>query len=380
MIIKHADVYCPDHRFFRQDIVIREGRILEGSFPPLPGEEVLEADGLYALPGLVDIHFHGCAGHDFCDADPLGLAAMADFEASRGVLAICPATMTLPEDTLLSIMDTAAAHSCGRGADLVGIYLEGPFISGKKAGAQDPAYVCPGSASMVRRLNARSHSLIKIVCAAPEIPENLAMIREITPDIRVSLAHMTASYEEASAAFSAGASQLTHLYNAMPGLHHRAPGPIPAALEAGAAAELIADGIHVHPAMVRLSFSLFGPERIILISDSMRATGLPDGLYSLGGQPVTVSGKRAFLSSDPSVIAGSVTCLYDCLRTCVCEMGIPLTDAVRAASENPARAIGVQKDYGTLSPGSYGNVLLSDRDLNLIAVIQKGQRIHNYGL
>ena len=179
--------------------------------------------------------------------------------------------------------------------------------------------------------------------------------------------------QSAKAAFAAGASHLTHLYNAMPGISHREPGPIIAALEAGAEVELIADGIHVHPAMVRFTFQTFGDSRVILISDSMRACGLPDGQYTLGGQDVTVRGARAELTEHPETIAGSVTDLYACMRRAVLEMGVPLESALRAASENPARSIGVEADYGSLAPGRWGNVILADEKLEIRQVIQKGR-------
>ena len=182
-------------------------------------------------------------------------------------------------------------------------------------------------------------------------------------------------YDTALRAFEAGARQLTHTYNAMPQMAHRQPGPIPAGAECGADAELIADGVHVHPAMVRLLFRLYGREHIILISDSLCACGLPEGEYGLGGLAVTVRGKRAVLTEHPDTIAGSVTCLYDCMKEAVLRMGIPLEDAVCAASENPARAIGVLGDYGRLVPGAYANVILADRELNIRAIFQKGKRI-----
>ena len=193
--------------------------------------------------------------------------------------------------------------------------------------------------------------------------------------VRISIAHTAADYDTALQAFSLGANQLTHTYNAMPSMVHRQPGPIPAAAEYGADAELIADGVHVHPAMVRLLFRVFGSGHIILISDSMRACGLPDGEYTLGGQAVTVRGKRAVLTQQPDTIAGSVTCLYDCMREAVQHMDIALEDAVRAASENPARALGVQTDYGSLAPGAYANVILADEALEIKAVYLRGKRI-----
>lgn len=372
MIIRNAKVFTGGCRFEERDLLIRDGRIVFGA-PPMDSEEVLDARGSYALPGLVDIHFHGAVGHDFCDADEAGLQAIADFEASKGVLAICPATMTFSEEILNGIMDAAAAHKNGRGADLVGINMEGPYISPRKVGAQNPKYVMGADAGMFRRLQARSGGLIKLVDVAPEEPGNLDFIRACRDEVRISIAHTCTDYETAKEAFAAGASHMTHLYNAMPGITHRAPGPIIAALEEGAEVELITDGVHIHPAMVRFTFRTFGDSHVILVADSMMACGLPDGQYSLGGQAVTVCGPRATLTEHPDTIAGSATCLYDCMRHAVLDMGVPLASAVRAASLNPARSIGIDADYGSLEPGRWGNVVLADGQLNIQKVIRRGK-------
>ncbi|MGN0983519.1 MAG: N-acetylglucosamine-6-phosphate deacetylase [Gemmiger sp.] len=374
MIIKNAKVYGIDGSFAAKDLFIRDGRIVFGA-APLEGEEILDAAGAYALPGLVDIHFHGAVGHDFCDADEAGLQAIADFEASKGVLAICPATMTYSEEILNGIMDVAAAHKNERGADLVGINMEGPYISPNKIGAQNPKYVQGADVEMFRRLQARSGGLIKLVDVAPEEPGNMEFIRACHNEVRISLAHTCTDYATAKQALAAGASHLTHLYNAMPGITHREPGPILAALEDGAEVELITDGVHIHPAVVRFTFNAFGDDKVILIADSMMACGLPDGQYSLGGQAVTVEGPRATLTEHPGTIAGSATCLYDCMRHAVVEMGVSLASAVRAASLNPARSIGIDADYGSLEPGRWGNVILADEALNIRKVIRKGKVI-----
>ncbi len=375
MIVRNAKVFTDGCRFVEKDLVIRDGRIVFGA-APRADEEIVDAGGAYALPGLVDIHFHGAVGHDFCDADEAGLQAIADFEASKGVLAICPATMTFNEEILNGIMDVAAAHKNGRGADLVGINMEGPYISPSKVGAQNPKYVMGADAGMFRRLQDRSGGLIKLVDVAPEEPGNLDFIRACHGEARISIAHTCADYDTAKAAFAAGASHMTHLYNAMPGITHRAPGPIIAALEEGAEVELITDGIHIHPAMVRFTFNTFGDDHVILIADSMMACGLPDGQYSLGGQAVTVKGALATLTEHPGTIAGSATCLYDCMRHAVLDMGVPLASAVRAATLNPARSIGIDADYGSLEPGRWGNVVLADEQLNIQKVIQKGVVLH----
>ncbi|MBR3008150.1 MAG: N-acetylglucosamine-6-phosphate deacetylase [Stomatobaculum sp.] len=429
MLIRNALVYTENHRFEKRDLRIVGDRIdgseadrITGS-PEAPeeenrdaaAEEGIDAEGLYALPGLVDIHLHGAAGFDLFDADPASIRRIAEFEAQNGITAFCPAAMTCGEEKLKEILDAAAEYgrtvetaASGTGtetgapeelpaASLLGVRLEGPFLSPLKAGAQDPKYIRRGDTAFFREIQERCGGMIRVLDTAPEEPGNLEMILDLSEEVRISVAHTAADYDTAVEAFRAGARQLTHLYNAMPGIHHRAPGPVIAALDmnagaaasqdqnAGVSAELIADGIHVHPAMVRFTFRNFGPGNMILISDSMRACGLPAGQYELGGQAVTVleepagvSGskkKKAVLTDHPETLAGSVATLYDCLRCAVLEMGIPLPYAVRAASENPARALGVYGDYGTLSAGAFADIILADKDLNIRAVILKGKTI-----
>lgn len=373
MRITGAWIYRDNHTFETGDICTKGERISESSEDGVS----IDARGLYAIPGLVDIHLHGAVGHDFCDADAEGLGAIAEYEAGHGVLAICPATMTLDEGRLSSIMRTAKlfaeAQRENQGqAGIVGINMEGPFISPKKTGAQNPEYLRLPDVEMLERLIDDSGNFIKLLDIAPELPGSMELIRKFTGRISISIAHTCADYETAAEAFSLGAGHITHLFNAMPGINHREPGPVIAARECGARAELITDGVHIHPAIVRLAFDMFGADRICLISDSMEATGLSDGEYELGGQKVMVSGNRAVLADDKETIAGSVTNLWDCLKTAVNEMAVPLESAVRAASENPARAIGIDRDYGSLTVGKYANIVLADRELNIRSVINRG--------
>ena len=335
-------------------------------------EEVMDASGLIVAPGLIDLHFHGCAGYDFCDAAAEALHAIAAYEASRGVTAICPATMTYPEDFLDDVMSQAAAFEPATlESALVGINMEGPFISPDRIGAQNPAYVQRCDADMVRRLQHASRGLVKLVDVAPEEPGALEFVREMAGDVRISLAHTCAGYECATMAFEAGARHVTHLFNAMPPLNHRNPGPIGAAADRDdVTCELIADGVHVHPAMVRLAFDLFGADRIVLISDSMRACGMGDGVFDLGGQDVYVEGAKAALAD--GTIAGSVTDLATCLRIAVCEMGIPLVDALVAAAENPARALGIAAERGSVEVGKIADLVLLDGDLQVRGVLVRG--------
>lgn len=334
----------------------------------------LDATDCYVIPGLLDVHFHGCQGHDLCDADADGLRAIAAYEASRGVTTICPATMTLPKEHLLPALANAAAFAPSASeAQLVGINMEGPYISPGKVGAQNPAYVRPASLEEFHELQDSANGLIKLVDVAPEEPGNLSFIAKASEEVRVSLAHTCADYVCAAAAFDAGARHMTHLFNAMPSLHHRKPGPIAAGAERDdVTAELICDGVHVHPAMVRLAFEMFGDDRIVMISDSLRCCGLSDGTYELGGQMFTVNGPRATLPD--GTLAGSVSDLMTCLRTAVLDMGIPLASAVKAACVNPVRALGLSAERGSIAPGRIADaVLLDQHTLEVRHVVMRGR-------
>ena len=385
MVIKGAFTYTKDHRFERKEIITND-MVIAGVCEPgaeksfMSGnasddENVLDATGLYAIPGLVDIHFHGAMGHDFCDADPEGLAAIARYEAENGVLSICPATMTFSEEILAKIMENAAAFSPDQDmAELVGINMEGPFISPEKIGAQNPKYLMKPDVSMFRRLQAKANGLIRLVDIAPELPGSMEFINDLAEDVNISIAHTACDYDEAMEAFSYGARHVTHLFNAMPGLGHRDPGPIRAAMEKDAEVEIIADGVHIHPAMVRMAFESFSEDKVILIADSMEATGLPDGEYQLGGQKVSVCGKKAVLSEHPDTIAGSASNLFDCMKTAI-SMGIKKEMAIRAASENPAKAIGMGDRLGKISEGYMANMILLDKEFNIKHVVNRGKII-----
>lgn len=362
--------------FSASDVVVAGERIaaLEPRGAACDGaDEVIDASGCYVVPGFVDIHFHGCRGADLCDATGEAVREIARYQASRGVTAICPATMTYPEQRLASVMDAAAAFEPAEDdSALVGINMEGPFISPDKVGAQNPAYVQRADAAMLRRLQERAGGLVKLVDIAPEEPGALEFVSQAAGEVRVSIAHTCTDYDTASEAFARGARHMTHLCNAMPGLHHRKPGPIAAAWECpDATVELICDGIHVHPAMARLTFGLFGADRVCLISDSMRACGLEDGQYDLGGQQVDVRGSLATLAD--GTIAGSVTDLAACVRHAVRDMGIPLADAVRAATLTPARAIGIDHERGSIDAGKIADLVVLDEDYEVKHVVLRGK-------
>ena len=339
--------------------------------------EALDARDCYVIPGLVDVHFHGCVGEDFSDATPDGLQRIADYELSQGVTYICPAGMTLPEDQLTAICKNVAAHRSKNagGAEVVGAHLEGPFLSTAKKGAQNADFLHDPDVPMLRRLQEAAEGCVRLVTVAPEQPGAMEFIRAAAEmGITVSVGHTVADYDTASAAFAAGASHATHLYNGMPPIHHRAPGVIGAAFDdPKVQVELICDGIHIHGSIVRATFRLFGAERMILISDSLRATGMPDGQYPFGGQEIEVHGNRATIVGHPETLAGSVTSLMGCLRQAV-KFGIPLADAVRACTYNPAQSIGIDGRAGTLDTGKEASfVLLDKEDLSIRTIVFKGQ-------
>lgn len=380
MIIENVNIYTEEKTFKMGSIVIREGKFAK----VLPGvkhinlsdsEEVMDGKGAYAIPGLIDIHFHGCNGYDFCDGTKEAIEAIAKYEASVGVTAIVPATMTLPTHELEQILAVAADYRKEKhdGADLLGINMEGPFISTNKKGAQDARNIIPCNVEIAQKFLEVSEGLVKFIGIAPEESEDAtAFIRQLKDRVNISLAHTNASYEQANAAFQAGANHAVHLYNAMPAYTHRAPGVVGAVADhPHVNAEIICDGIHLHPAVVRATFKMMGADRIILISDSMRATGMPDGRYTLGGLDVAVVGNRATLISD-GALAGSVTNLMDCMTRVVKEMQIPLETAVACATMNPAKAIGEYQDYGSITEGKHANLVLLDNTLNVKLVMKDG--------
>ena len=375
MLIKNAEVYTQEHKFVKENVEIKNGRFSAISGEVSKDTEVVEAEGLYMVPGLVDIHFHGCMGADMCDGTVEALDVISAYEASVGVTSMCPATMTIPKDELLAVMKNAGTYSYRGGAKLAGINMEGPFISPVKKGAQAAENIMPCDYEYFCRLEEASGGLIRLVDIAPEEPGAMEFIDKVKGKVVVSLAHTAADYETAREAIEHGASHATHLYNAMPPLNHRNPGVIGAVRDAGdCRAELICDGVHVHPAVIRATFAMFGAERMILISDSMRATGMPDGQYTLGGLDVKVVGKRATLVSD-GAIAGSATNLADCMRTVVKEMQIPLETAIACATINPAKSLEIDDQYGSIKAGKKADIVLLKDNLDLQAVIKDGVRL-----
>ena len=373
MLIKNVLVFTEDKQFVPGEIAIENGKFVKECKTE---NQVIDGKGCYAVPGFIDVHFHGCMGEDFSDGSEKAIETIAKYQAAHGITAIVPATMTLPEEDLMKIMETAGRYQGTEdGAILAGINMEGPFISPNKKGAQAADHIVSPDIQMFQRLQKSSKNMIRLVDIAPEEKGAMEFIQELKDKVHISFAHTVADYDTAKKGYDLGACHATHLYNAMPPFTHRAPGVIGAAFDSPQCmAELICDGVHIHPSAVRAAFALFGDDRIVMISDSMRAAGMPDGQYTLGGQAVAVKGKEATLVSD-GALAGSVTNLMDCVRTAVKEMNIPLESAVACASMNPAKSVGIYDQHGSITEGKIGNVVLLNHDLELEAVILKGKKL-----
>lgn len=381
MRITNAKLFLPDGRFHSGTVELAGEEISGVYTDDTPdadtAREDIDAGGAYVMPGFIDLHFHGAMGDDVCDGSEEALQRIAAYELSVGVTSICPATMALPLEALKEILKGMASYAAAGkdGAELVGVNMEAPFISPAKRGAQDARHMIPRSSAVFKALQAAAGGLVRFIAIAPEEASEESVedfIRAVSPLADISLAHTNANYDEAMAAFSAGANHAVHLYNAMTGMNHREPGCVGAVADSPSVmAELITDGVHIHPAMIRHTFRLLGPERIILVSDSMRATGLHDGRYTLGGLDVEVQGKTARLVPG-GAIAGSVTNLPDCVRYAVAS-GIPLEQAVAAATINPARALHLDDRIGKLEAGKMADLVLWGQDLSLLAVLKRGR-------
>lgn len=377
MILQNGSVFTALGRFMPADVRIEGGRIAEvAPAGSLSGGEVLDAAGKYVTPGFVDIHIHGAAGEDFCDSvdgDAKHVKAMQRYLGSQGVTSFLGTTMAFSEEILSGIFGAIRPmlNAEGEGAVLRGVNMEGPFFNKSKKGAQAEKYIIDPDWEMFQRLYEASGHSIRLLDVAPELPGAVEFIQKAAKLCTVSIAHTTATYEQAKEAFAHGATHTTHLFNAMPAFTHRAPGVVGAAADDAAHVEMICDGIHLHPAVVRAVFALFGAERVCLISDSMRACGMPNGVYTLGGQTVYMTDGRATL--EDGTIAGSATCLAECFRRAV-KFGVPLESALRAATINPAQAAGLFDEVGSVTAGKRADLLVLGRDLMPEAIFIGGVR------
>ena len=366
MIIKGGKVFQEDGNFLEQTLYINAHRLVDKAGYQDDGE-FIDAEGLLVLPGLVDVHSHGAAGEDFSDGDPEGLKKILRYERSCGITSYCPTSMTFPKERLRQIFASIKGAQTEEGAKVVGINMEGPFLDPVKKGAHVEEWITAPDAAFVRELNQDADGLVRLVTLAPNMDGAEEFIKEMHEEVCISLGHTAADYDCASRAMKLGAHHVTHLYNAMQPFGHRAPGLIGAAMDdPECMVEMICDGYHIHPSAIRAAFRMFGAERVILISDSMRATGMKNGTYELGGQEVTVKDRKAVLKD--GTLAGSATNLYGCMCKAV-EFGIPLEQAIMAATANPARSIGIFDQVGSIRIGKQADLLLVSKNLELKRVI-----------
>ena len=372
MLFKNAYIFTEEGVFTHGSFRVADGKFTE-VLSTVPAEDGVDLEGQYVIPGLIDVHNHGNSGADFSDGDYEGLVKMAQYLAKNGVTSFAPASMTLPYEVLEKAFATALRlteeqpEGCAR---LMGIQMEGPFFSEKKKGAQNGAYLKDPDFEAFKKLYEGCNGLVRIADVAPELPGAVEFTREASKLCTVSIAHTDANYEETDAVLAAGATHLTHLYNAMPPIHHRKPGVIGAGSEReNVIAELICDGEHVHPSSVRMAFKLF-PGRICLVSDALRCCGMPNGQYELGGQEVFLEGNVARLAD--GTIAGSATNLYDCMRKAV-EFGISKEQAILSSTIIPARQLGRAEEIGSIAPGKLADFVVCSAELEKKAVYLGGK-------
>ena len=375
MFYKNARILTADFKFHTGAFEVKDGRfgaILPENVPA----DAIDLEGATVIPGLCDVHSHGNSGADFSDGDYEGLKQMAAYFAKCGVTSFAPASMTLPYDVLEKAFATAVklVEEKPEGhAVLRGIQMEGPYFCEKKKGAQNGAYLKNPDFEGFKVLYDGCNGLIRIVDVAPELPGAAEFIEKASKLCTVAEGHTDTDYDHAKAGFDAGATHVTHLYNAMPGIHHRNPGVIPAAAEnPHVRAELICDGLHVHPASVRLAFQIFGGERTVLISDALRCCGMPEGELELGGQQAFLKGGIARLAD--GTIAGAATNLFEGMRNAIL-FGVEEADAVRAATANPAAALGVLDQVGSIAPGKKADFVICRGDYTGRRVFLGGEEI-----
>ncbi len=349
------------------EAVIDEGKIPDGC-------ELIDAHGLYLSPGFIDIHIHGCCGEDSSDADAAGIKKMAEGLLRGGVTGFLPTTLTLPKEKIIEaacvIRGLMEESRHWDGSAVLGLHAEGPFINSSKKGAQNAAHIQKPDASWV----IENKDVIKIIALAPEMDENYSVIREIKQksDILISLAHTAATYEQALGAIEAGAGHITHLFNAMTALTHREPGVVSACFNSSVTAEMICDNFHIHPAIYRIVYAL-KKDRLCLITDSIRAAGLSDGVYDLGGLTVNLNGIKCTL--EDGTIAGSVLTLNRAVKNFYENAAVTLPEAVRCASLNPARAIGLADKKGSICEGKDADFVLFDTGFNVKTTIIAGRTV-----
>lgn len=339
--------------------------------------EVVDAGGRLLLPGLIDIHVHGALGHETMDGDPAAIAVMSGFYASHGVTSFLATTWTGTTDVTLQALRAVAEamrEPDPRGATLLGAHMEGPFLNPRRCGAQAASIIRPGDREEMSRFLAVG--VVRLMTIAPEVPGNLEVIRQgLERGVVMSAGHTDATYDQMCAAVAAGVRHVTHTYNAMRPLHHREPGTVGAAMTlAELTVELIADGIHVHPAAMRALYAARGPDAVVLVTDAIRPAGMPPGRYPIDDRTVVVEDGAVRLPD--GALAGSVLTLDRGLRNLWSATGAPIEELWPTASRNAARVIGVDDRKGEIGIGRDADLVLLDEQLEVAMTIVGGRIVH----
>lgn len=372
MILKNAKLFDGNFNIVQADLSVC-GEKIDTIAHDLTGDDSIDLSGCLIAPGFVDVHIHGCAGSDTCDGTREAIAKMAGCLIQQGVTSFCPTTMTVSLPQIEAAL--SAAQDCyenpPEGASVRGINMEGPYISANRRGAQKAEYVRKPDWREFQRLYDGCGGIVKLVDIAPECEGGGEFIDHVSKFCNVSLAHTEVNYEQAMESFRRGITHVTHLFNAMNGLHHREPGAVGAVFDDNTVrAEIICDGFHIHPAVLRTAFRLLGEDRSVIISDSMRAAGMPDGVFELGGQKVNVKDGWARLAD--GTIAGSTTNIHQEVKNLI-GFGVPLRQVIKSATINPAREIVAENEIGSIEVGKQADLVVMDANWNLVSVIKSGK-------
>ncbi len=370
MLLKNCTFYNELFEKELGDIKIENGKIAEIGFFNEGGKDM---SGKIVLPGFVDIHIHGAAGGDTGDNSAESLEKMSAFLTENGVTSFCPTTMSKPVGELVKTAEFIAAYKRSSGAKIVGINFEGPFISKEKRGSQKPEYITAGSVSDFERLYAASGGLMKLITIAPEAFESGEFIENAAKKCTVSIGHSAANCVQTKEAIRKGASHFTHLYNAMAQMTSREAGTVGAALDSNVTCELICDGYHICPEVLRNTFKILGENRAVAVSDSMRAAGLGEGEYELGGQSVYVKAGDGVARLENGTIAASITNLFTEFKRLL-SFGIDFKAALKACTINPARVIGEDENIGSIAVGKYADLIVLDEKMDITEVYINGTR------
>lgn len=378
MIIKNGMVLTDEFIFKKTDVKVENGKISEigSNLICASHEEVVDAGGKYVVPGLVDTHMHAAVKRTFIDFVDDTYEKIASYEASHGTTSLVPALSAAKKEKLLACIDymneCIEREDCGC-AKIRGIHMEGPFFAPEYKGAHLPENIrIPSLDEMTEYCN-RAGENLKIMTLAPELPNAEEVIKyAVSKGVCISAGHTNSTYEDILNAMEWGATQGTHLYNAMSAMNHRKPNAVGGLLNSDAKCELICDFFHVHPAVVLLTFKIKGADKINMITDSEIGTGLSDGEYEVNGRTLTVKDKKTY--TEDGTIAGGSTCLIDGVRNLV-SIGIPLEDAIMTATKNPAESAKIYDEVGSISVGKIADILVLDEELQLEKIILRGQEL-----